>query len=537
MIKILIRARFGAMLASMIPKRKNKDSAKKSGKGTLVLMLLVYLYLFFVFGMLFFSAFLGLSMFYLPTGNAWMYFSMFVILSFAMMFIGSVFMAKSEIFEAKDNEMLLSMPIRPRDILASRMLGILLLNYVMEALVAIPCAVVWILFGGGSILSWIAFLLTVLALPFFGLAVTCLIAWVISLITSRLPKSPLLPVALFLIFFFGYFYLISNMETYLERFAAQGDQIAHSLQSIAPLYWVGAGIANANLWQLGLSLLIYLLPFVLTYYVLSRTLIKILTTKRGVHYKKTDISASVVAGGMKNALLKRELSRLLSSITYLLNSGISALFLPIAAIAAVIKRGDILAIFNESGLTGMENVICLVMVVGLTLIASMVLFTSASVSLEGKHLWVIRSLPVSSADILRAKLKLHYVIMVPTCMIFGLVVAIAYAPALPIAVMLVTLPALYCVWCANIGLICNLCHPVLDWINEAQVVKQGTAVMLTMLFSTLPVFVLAFLGGVLALISYWLSLIFLLGVMILGIVLSYRYLMHGGVARWDSLVN
>jgi len=537
MIKILIRARFGAMLASMIPKRSSKDSAQKRGTWTVVLMLLVYLYLFGVFGMMFFSAFLGLSVLYLPTGNAWMYFSMFVILSFAMMFIGSVFMAKAEIFEAKDNEMLLSMPIRPRDILASRMLGILLLNYVMEAVVAIPCAAAWIISGGGQLLSWVAFLLTVLALPFFGLAVSCLIAWVISLITSRLPKSPLLPLALFLIFFFGYFYLISNLGTYLETFAAQGNQIAQSMQAIAPLYWFGAGIANASLWQLGISLLIYLLPFVLTYYVLSRTLVNILTTKRGVRYKKSDVSSVSSVGSVKKALLKREFARLLSSATYLLNSGISAVFLPIAAIAAVMKRGEILAVFAQLGMTEAEDFICLIMTASFALIASMALFTSASVSLEGKNLWVIRSMPVSGADVLRAKLGMHCLIMVPLCVILGLVIAVAYLPSLPVALMLVTVPGLYCVWCANVGLICNLCHPVLDWINEAQVVKQGTAVMLTMLFSTLPVLVLVVSGVFLSLISYWLALVFVVGLLVLGIVLTYRYLMGGGVARWNAIVD
>lgn len=535
MIKILIRARFGSMLAAMTPKRKNKDAAQKSGRGTLILMLVLYLYLFVVFGMMFFSAFLGLAGLYLPTENAWMYFSMFVILSFIMMFIGSVFMAKAELFEAKDNEMLLSMPIRPRDILASRMIGLLLVNFVMEAVVAIPCMVVWSIFGGGQILSWVAFLLTALALPFFGLAVSCLIAWIISLITSKLPKNAFLPMILFLAFFLGYFYLISNMETYLESFTAKGAQIAASLQGIAPLYWFGAGIANANWWQLAVSLLIYLLPFVLTYYVLSRTLIKILTTKRGVRHKKIDTAVSAAVGSAQNALLKREFARLFSSATYMLNAGISIIFLPIAAIAAVIKRGEIFQIFAELGLSGIENVLCLGIAAGFCLIASMVLFTAPSVSLEGKTLWVVRSLPVSGADILRAKLRMHCLITMPAFALFGAVVAIAYAPSLPVALLLVVAPALYSAWCANVGLICNLCHPVFDWINEAQVVKQGTAVLLTMLFCSLPMFALAIVGGVLAIFSYWLTLVFILGAMGLGIFLTYRYLMRSGVTRWDAL--
>ena len=54
MIKILVKARFAAMLAALTPKRKNGDPAKKAGKGMLALMIFLYLYLGGVFMMMFF---------------------------------------------------------------------------------------------------------------------------------------------------------------------------------------------------------------------------------------------------------------------------------------------------------------------------------------------------------------------------------------------------------------------------------------------------------------------------------------------------
>ena len=49
-----------------------------------------------------------------------------------------MFTAKAQLFEARDNELLLSMPIKPSAILASRMVSLLLLNLGFELLVAIP---------------------------------------------------------------------------------------------------------------------------------------------------------------------------------------------------------------------------------------------------------------------------------------------------------------------------------------------------------------------------------------------------------------
>ena len=358
MIKVLVKARFAAMLAAMTPKKKNADPTKPQGKGMLILMALLYLYLGGVFMMMFFSAFFGISQIYLPTGNAWMYFSVFVILSFAMIFIGSVFTAKAQLFEAQDNELLLAMPIRPRDILASRMLMLLLINFLMEAVVAIPAAIVWLIFGSQSVTLWVGFILTILALPFFGLAVSCLFAWLISLLTARLPKSSFFTVGAFLIFFFAYFYLISNMDQYLTMFAENGHQIASSLAAILPIYWFGAGISDGNLWQLSISLAIYVLPFILTYFLISRSFIRLLTTKKGGRHKKIELAEkNVRTSTVQNALLKRELLRLTSSATYMLNSGISVPMLLIAVGAIIFKRNDVLAVFESFGIGNVKDIL------------------------------------------------------------------------------------------------------------------------------------------------------------------------------------
>ena len=43
------------------------------------------------------------------------------------------------------------------------------------------------------------------------------------------------------------------------------------------------------------------------------------------------------------------------------------------------------------------------------------------------------------------------------------------------------MPAAFAALSGNIGLIANLRHPNLNWINETQAVKQGISVLITML--------------------------------------------------------
>ena len=89
-------------------------------------------------------------------------------MAFALMFIGSVFTAKSQLFEAKDNELLLSMPVPPGMILLSRMAALLAMNFVLELVVALPVFAAWLQYGTVNGVGILAFIVIVLALPLFG---------------------------------------------------------------------------------------------------------------------------------------------------------------------------------------------------------------------------------------------------------------------------------------------------------------------------------------------------------------------------------
>ncbi len=540
MIKLLMRVRLSALFhISFAPGKKKKDgeaSPKKISPAKVVLFAILYAYLVLVFFGLFSMAFFGLSMLYFGTSNEWVYFSMFVILSFAVLFLGSVFTAKSEIFEAKDNEILLTMPIRPRDILASRMLTLLVVNFAFESVVALPAAGVWVLLGSPTLLGGVAFLFTFLSLPFFGLAISCLFAWLISIITSKMPKKTFATVFFSLLFFVLYFYFVSNAESWVIMIGENGAVIAEAIGGILPLYWVGSSIAGGgNLLHLLFSLLIYLLPFVAVYAILAKSFIKIVTAKAGTGAKKAVGKAEFRASTLQNALLKREFSRLLSSATYLLNNGLSIPFAIIIAVVAAVQKNNLLVNFEAIPIPDLGSMLCALFAGGLCFLCSMGCFTASSISLEGKTLWLLRSLPVSGADVLRAKLKMSIWLTAPTNMLAGLILAVAYRPDPAVWLLLLTVPALFSVFSANLGLICNLCHPVFDWINEAQAVKQGVSMLLTMLFTSLSALVLLGVGAVLAIFSYWLTLVGTLALLALGIWLTYRYLMQGGARRWDAL--
>lgn len=485
MFKALLKTRMAA-LGAWLFLRNNAQSNKRNSKLKLVGFAALMLYACFAFMMMFGVYFEQIAKPFFSYGIGWLYFTFFALSAFALMFIGGVFMAKSQLYEARDNDLLLSMPIPPRLILASRMSMLMFMNFFFELLVAIPAAIMWFRATQVTVGAFISFLLIVLALPFFAMAVSGLFGWLIAVTTSRLRKKSLMTVLFSVIFLGLYIVGFSRVNVYIQQLIINGKAIAGSLGSISPLFWIGNAVSQPDVLHLVYSLLIMLVPFVAMYYVLSATLIKVITSKRGVAKVKYEERAMKTASP-ESALFRRELKRLLSSPVYILNAGLGVIFIAIAAVALVIKKTDVLKLVAQAGFD--SGTVAAAIVFGLCLMSSVVLFTAPSVSLEGKTLWIIKSLPLSEKDILSAKLKLHIYLSVPSMLLACAAAVYVFTPSATNALIMLLAPVFYLMLSANIGLICNLKAPNLDWVNETQVVKQSISVLLAMLFSFLVVLI------------------------------------------------
>ena len=526
MLKTLLRVRMAALLAAFTGQsRKRKSQTKGKAAGYAILML----YCFCAFVFLFYTSFSQLAAAFFPAGLGWLYFAMFAIMAFALMFIGSVFAAKSQLFEAKDNELLLSMPVPPGMILLSRMAALLAMNFVLELVVALPVFVSWLQYGETSGTGITAFVVIVLALPLFSLAVSCLFAWLVSLVTSHMRNTTAVTMVISVVFMLAYFLFCFRMNSYVTQLAANGAAIAGALGSAAPLVWLGRAAADGSLADLGLTLLWTVLPFVLAYVLLNRSFIRIVTTRRGqvkVRYEKKAMRAS----SQDAALYRRELARLTSSSGYMLNAGLGLVF-----VLAVVKRRELLGALTAT--PELYAAAAPILLLACMMVSSMVFFTASSVSLEGKSYWIVRSMPVETKKVLQAKLSLSNSLAIAPALLMTLAAALALRlPAAETA----RLPAcqlLFALLTANVGLMEDLRHCNLDWINETQAAKQGAGVLLSMLLGfgfvvavgALYFFLLAELMPTTAFLGLILALMAIL------YALTARWLMTRGVKRFETL--
>ena len=140
MLKVLLRSRMEALLSVLTGAGRTK---KAQSKGKLIGFAMLMFLSLFSLGTLFARIFEVLAQPLAMLDMGWLYFGMAVVMSFGVMIIGNVILAKYQLFEARDNDLLLSMPIKPIDILLSRLFLLYVLAVGIMLPVAIPALLFW----------------------------------------------------------------------------------------------------------------------------------------------------------------------------------------------------------------------------------------------------------------------------------------------------------------------------------------------------------------------------------------------------------
>lgn len=412
---------------------------------------------------------------FLANNLAWAYFALFGGFSAAIACISTVFAVKTRIYEAKDNDLLLSMPIAPWKILFVRVLSLYLMALGLVALVFLPAAVCYFVTAGFQILPAVSLLVITFVLPFGSLAVCALLGWLIALVSAKLPVKNVFTTLLLIAFFFFYFYVYSQMGKVIEYVIANSDKIGEIVQKIYPFWQMGIA-ATGNFVSLAIFAGIFLGAFLLVYALLSKTFLPFITVKRGERKKKYVEKTSRTRSPLL-AMLKKECGRYLKKPLVTFNAIIGSVLFIVFPFFALFNE----ELIGQISLIPDKGEIAVVLTIILCFIASSNMVTASSVSLEGENLWIVKAMPVYSWEILFAKMAFHLLITcIPAvfcsaflCVLLKIDVLLSVLCALTVCV-LATL-------CALIGLLVNLKFPNLHWTNEVVAVKQSLSSILGML--------------------------------------------------------
>lgn len=504
------------------------SSENKKMKTIIMTLLYIYLigYFFVLFGMFFDMI---IEPFHIMNLD-WLYFALMGIGIILIIFIGSLFVTYGMVYDSKDNELLLSLPIPSQYILTSRLLTLYVYDFIQVLLISIPAIYIYITKVGISVLSIIAFLCVIITLPLFVLCITCLFSYLLGHILIRVNNKNLVTTILTTLFLVVYFMVVGNIQEYMLELIARGEQIASVIKNtLFPIYHMSIGIADGNMVSLGIYMICILVPSFIVYKMLTVYFIQMALSKPQVKKNKYEMK-KLKSRSLYITLVERELKHIMSNVNLFLNGMIGVLFCIIGAIALFIYKKDMLAMLTMFG--DITPYLCF----GVAFFATSNMMTSSIISLEGHTLWNIKVLPVSSKEILLSKILVQLCMTIPSSLILTLSLMINFNLSIQNWLFVVASSLIFNVFVAIAGLVANILLPNFDWRNEVVCVKQSLSSLAGM-FSCMAA--VAFVGVLYTRINELVSIntymyIVLALFLVIDIILYYT-ITTWGVKKFESI--
>ena len=404
----------------------------------------------------------------------WLYFTLMGSIAILLGAFGSVFNTYSSLYLAKDNDLLLSMPIPVRTIMAARLLNVYLMGAMYSAAAMIPALIVYWITAGITVSAVICGLILYLIVTAIVMLLSCLLGWVVAKISLKLKNKSFFTVLISLLFIGAYYFfyfrandlirdLLQNAQVYGEKIKGAAyvlclfGRIGEGSWAAAATFAAGTAVVCAAVW-----------------YLLNRSFLSIATSS-GSAQKVRYVEKPLKIKSVSAALLGKEFSRFASSANYMLNTGLGILLIPAAGVLLLIKGQELCGVLN-SVFSDRPDTAAILLCAMLCLLTSMIDTAAPSVSLEGKSLWILQSLPLRPILVIRAKAALQ-LILTGIPMLFAAVSAATVLPSSPAVKALVLIfPLVYAVFSALACTVIGIRMPLLSWTDETAPIKQSGAV-------------------------------------------------------------
>ena len=436
----------------------------------------------------------GISFFYnLMIGSGLMMFDSLTLLPPIMMSVvciillmTTILQIKGTIFGFKDYDMVMALPISTGGIVASRLIILYSINMVFVMMLLLPMMLAYGILAQPTILFYVFGLIAMLFVPLVPIVIASFIGTLIAYVASKFRRNNLLNIVLIMGLLAAFFAMSFRIEDNGEKLVDIGRTMTaqvYSLYPLAKLYTLA--VVEQDILSLGLFLGISSLSFAV-YTILVKKVFKqmntaIMTGRARSNYK---LGSLKTASPLK-ALYLKELKRYFSSTLYVTNTAFGIVMLTLASVSLFFV--DPQTIFGEQMPGNMLAAI------GPTIISFCVMMcctTMSSISLEGKNLWIIKSLPVEPRTVYLAKIYVNLTVLSPA-LIDAVLLGLALKAEPLIILLMVLITAVLSVFISFYGLLINLLLPNFNWSNETVVIKQGAAAMVT-IFSSIGIVAIQF---------------------------------------------
>ena len=519
-----------------------KIKKKKNGKSSLFIPLFIALYLMFMIWGSANSLLEKLEPFKLQ----YVLLSLFVFSISIMTFIEGIYKTGSLIFNCKDDQLLLSLPIERRTVLFIRIFKFYIFELLFNSMFLLPIMLAYIRWGTVTWTYFLTCFVMLLLLPIIPIVLSCIVGVITSSLSSRFKYKNAMQIIISMTLLVLIMYFSFNMDgvfNYIINHATNMNDLITKIYYPAGVF--AKLVTNFNILDLIIFILINIGIFMLSIFILSKFYFKINSRLKSVtttSNKKINVDNLVIkSNSQMKSLIKKEINTFFKIPVFIINAGFALVLFIIAIIVIVVKFDSVIPLLtSEDGLGLTTDLILNNLSVFILLLISVTSFmtsiTNSVISLEGKNISILKSLPIKVKTILMSKVLSALVITTPVLLIGDIVLFIKFKISIIESILLIILSILIPLVSHFIGIIVNLKYPKFDWENSTEVVKQSTssfiAVMIGMLLFIISVVIIT---NIIGQIDAVLLLVIATIIYLVVDIILYLYLVTRGVKNFNNL--
>lgn len=418
------------------------------------------------------------------TGMEFSVLTMYSLVAAILILMEGVYKASGLLFNCKDDDLLLAFPVKRSTVFLTRVMKFFLFELMVSAIVLLPTMAAYVVRMGGNVPAtfYVAGVAALIFLPVIPVVISVILAMITTGISSRFRFKNLLQIIFTMILLLGVFALSFNLQNIMAAIAENASSIN---EVITRLYYpVGAFIQMVTDFSI-VTLLIFVAVNVgvaaVFVWLLSKVYFRVNSRAKVVKIKKSHRKGKIVAHGVMRTLIVKEMRKFASSPVFLVNAGFSLILYLAGVVMLTVNADGVVGIIASYGVEmSVDEILGLVPVVtaGLLIFCGlMASITCSMISLEGRMINLLKSMPVSAFKIIMAKVLMAVAITVPVFLIGDIIMFIRFDFDVWQILMILALSIVIPVVAETLGIIVNLKYPKMDAESDAEVVKQSMSSM------------------------------------------------------------
>ena len=443
-----------------------------------------------------------------------------------MVLMLSAFTYINSMFFAKDNELVLNMPLRGVEIFSAKLIATYLNELVISALVTIPIAVITaaagIQAGYGSMFGagyWILIPFAIALLPVMPLLLLSIVSFPIALLVQKASKYPVLSAvlqAVLLLAFISLCYLLgygggyamSSDETQVDTGMFQSLRGISFYTRFLAKAMLGSSAAGNFFAFLGITVAMAAVAIGLSVLLYRRAIA--MSVEGGANTKRKVKTDEHVNKGTFRALVAAQVKTLSRTPDILVNLILTMAMPALIAVIMgfVMPSGAEIAAEDPDAATPYFGYFAVGMVGWITMFTSPLSNIGASFafSLDKDNIAVLKSLPVTGKEVFKSKLIVSDAVSLIS--VVAVTVVLAFTADIPFwgYVLFPLLVGVYLISCNAFTMSRDVANPHFNWMNVKELTKASNSatqfIMMGVglafgLVAAMPMFAVAFAGAAL----------------------------------------